>query len=78
MPETRDTANDPTSFGAPAELFAGTDRHPKGWLFVIDGEFRPGDALPSEAIRGAWVVDANGRPIGRFQHNPRFRAKHQR
>ena len=75
MPKTSSTGNDPTPFEAPAELFSGTDRAPSGWLLVIDGEFGPGDALPSEAIRGAWAVDANGHPTGRFRHNPRFRAQ---
>jgi len=65
--------SNPDGSEMPSDLFSGKARAPNGWMLVIEGEFAPGDALPSEAIRGAWAVDDHGRPIGRFQSNPRFR-----
>jgi hypothetical protein len=47
-----------------SDLFSGRERTPSGWMPLSEGEFAPGDALPSEATRGAWAVDAHGRPIG--------------
>jgi hypothetical protein len=31
-----------------------------GWVYVIEGDFKPEDAVPPEAIRGAWKVNEAG------------------
>jgi hypothetical protein len=62
----------------PPELFSGKQRHPHGWLLLIDGDFGPGDVLPPEAIRGAWAIGADGKPIGTLRRNPRYRPQQRR
>jgi hypothetical protein len=73
MPEVSGSGDDETPLDVPPELFSGKDRNPPGWLFLIEGDFGPGEVLPPEAIRGAWAVDANGKPVGRLRRNPKFR-----
>jgi hypothetical protein len=46
--------------------------HRCGWVYEIVGSFREGEHVPSEAMRGAWRIDENGRPTGEFRPNPRF------
>ena len=48
--------------------------HPNGWVYRIAGSYPEGEAVPPEAIVGAWKVDANGRITGAFISNPRFKA----
>lgn len=49
-------------------------RNPNGWVYVIAGRFGPDDAVPPEAIEGAWKVDESGAIIeGSFVTNPNFR-----
>ncbi len=45
-------------------------RHPNGWVYRIKGDFLPGEAVPKEAIVGAWKVDASGKIVGEFMPNP--------
>ena len=46
--------------------------NPDGWVYAIDGQFDPDDAVPPEAIKGAWKVDQNGEIIGDFIPNPNY------
>lgn len=48
-------------------------KNPNGWVYRIEGQFGPTQAIPPEAIVGAWRVDATGAIIGPFMHNPKFR-----
>lgn len=48
-------------------------QNPGGWVYKIEGDFRPEDAIPPEAIVGAWKVDDNGNITGDFISNPNFR-----
>ena len=48
---------------------------PGGWVYEILGRFGPDDAVPPEAIAGAWKVDEAGQIVGEFIPNPRFGAK---
>ena len=50
-------------------------KNPNGWVYVIDGKFGPNDAVPPEAIVGAWKVDASGKLTGEYKANPNYRAK---
>ncbi len=47
-------------------------RHPNGWVYRIEGEFASNDAVPPEAVVGAWKVDADGRIVGEFVPNSKF------
>jgi hypothetical protein len=46
--------------------------NPGGWVYKIEGNFGPNDAVPGEAIVGAWKVDSSGQLTGEFQDNPRY------
>lgn len=46
--------------------------HPNGLIFRIAGPFGPRDAVPPEAIVGAWKVDARDEITGGFERNRRF------
>jgi hypothetical protein len=48
-------------------------RNPGGWVYKIEGNYGPDDAVPREAVVGAWQVDENGNITGEFIPNPNFR-----
>ena len=50
-------------------------RNPGGWVYKIEGNFGPEDAVPPEAIVGAWKVDEDGNIVGHFIRNPKFGAR---
>ena len=50
-------------------------RHPGGWVYEIVGDYGPDDAVPPEAIKGAWAVDDTGHLTGHYRANPRFRGE---
>lgn len=56
----------------PPKLLAEARRFPNGWVYEIEGEFGPDDAVPPEAIKGAWAVDADGNLTGEFKPNPSY------
>ena len=45
-------------------------KNPNGWVYRVKGSFHAGEAVPKEAIVGAWKVDAEGRIVGEFTPNP--------
>jgi hypothetical protein len=47
-------------------------RNPGGWVYKIEGDYGPNDAVPREAIVGAWQVDENGNITGDFIPNPNY------
>ncbi|WP_073494937.1 hypothetical protein [Actinacidiphila paucisporea] len=49
--------------------------NPGGWVYEIDGDMvdDPNGDVPSEAIIGAWQVNARGKISGAFQPNPNYR-----
>jgi len=47
-------------------------RTPNGWVYAIDGDFGSDTAVPPQAIKGAWKVDANGEIVGDFVPNPQL------
>jgi hypothetical protein len=55
------------------EARAEARQNPGGWVYKIEGDYGPDDAVPREAIVGAWKVDENGNITGDFIPNPNFR-----
>jgi len=57
-------------------LVSEAKKHPNGWVYVIAGNYAPNDAVPPEAIAGAWKVDPSGNIVpGSFQPNPKYTPK---
>ena len=58
------------------EMIQEARKNPNGWVYAIDGNYGPNDAVPPEAIAGAWKIDAAGNIVpGSFQPNPKYKAK---
>jgi hypothetical protein len=57
------------------EAIAQAKLIPNGWVYAIEGDFKPEDAVPPEAIRGAWKVNKTGETEGEFIPNPNFVAR---
>ena len=55
----------------PGEI-AEAAKNPGGWVYRISGNYGPDDAVPPEAIVGAWKVADDGTIIGEFMRNPNF------
>jgi hypothetical protein len=53
------------------EIQAAT-QYPNGWVYRIAGPFKPSEAIPPEAIIGAWKVDAQGAIVGDFVRNDKY------
>jgi hypothetical protein len=69
-----------TKYGRTAtpEMVREAKNNPGGWVYAISGKFGPNDAVPPEAIAGAWKVDDQGRIIqGSFKPNPNYQGKSQ-
>ena len=47
-------------------------RNPNGWVYRIAGKYSKNEAIPPEAIVGAWQVDFRGNIIGDFQKNKKY------
>lgn len=47
-------------------------RYPGGWVYEVVGDFGDDDAVPPEAIRGAWKVNEEGEIVGDFVPNPNY------
>lgn len=57
------------------EEISEAKRNPDGWVYRIAGNFGPNDAVPPEAIIGAWKVDLDGNIVGSFLKNDRYNPK---
>jgi hypothetical protein len=57
----------------PDEVVARARAFPGGYVYEIEGEYGPDEAVPPEVIKGAWPVDAEGVPTGEFIPNPNYR-----
>lgn len=53
-------------------MHAEAARTPNGWVYVIDGNFGPNDAVPPQRIVGAWKVDSAGRLTGEYRANHNY------
>ena len=47
--------------------------NPNGWVYKIEGQYALTEYVPSEAVMGAWKVDADGNVVGDFIPNPKYR-----
>jgi hypothetical protein len=65
--EMKETVHIPTD-----EAREEARRNPGGWVYKIEGDYGPKDAVPREAIIGAWQVDENGNITGDFIPNPNY------
>lgn len=54
------------------EEIAEAHETPGGWVYRIAGHFRQTDAIPPEAIVGAWKVDDDGNIVGEFVQNQKY------
>jgi len=50
-------------------------RWPNAHVYRIAGQFSSNDAVPPEAIVGAWKVDVHGSITGEFIKNPNYDPK---
>ena len=57
----------------PAEIEQARS-NPGGWVYRIAGAFSPTEAIPPEAIVGAWKVDDEGSIVGDFIANGTYDA----
>ena len=54
------------------ELIKEAKKHPNGWVYVLDKEFKGKEEVPPQYIQGAWKVNENGEVIGDFSPNPNY------
>lgn len=58
------------------EMVLEAKKNPNGWVYVIAGNYGSKNAVPPDAIAGAWKVDSSGTIIsGSFQANPKYKPK---
>lgn len=57
------------------EEIVEAEAHPGEWVYRIDGFFRDDETVPPERIIGAWKVDPDGKIIGDFIENPKYRSE---
>ncbi|QPJ63843.1 MAG: hypothetical protein G3M70_15610 [Candidatus Nitronauta litoralis] len=50
-------------------------KYPNGWVYRISGSFKDDEAIPPEAVVGAWKVNDRGEISGDFILNPNYKAK---
>jgi hypothetical protein len=56
------------------QMIEEAKKNPNGWVYAIQGSFGPKDAVPPEAIAGAWKVSPEGKIVeGSFVANPKFK-----
>jgi len=50
-------------------------KQPNGWVYEIDGNYKATDAVPPDAIKGAWKVNEKGVIEGDYIPNKNYREK---
>jgi hypothetical protein len=58
--------------GPPETARAEARANPGGWVYEIGGGYDNTEAVPPQAIKGAWQVDDRGEITGEFKPNPNF------
>jgi hypothetical protein len=62
-----------------AEMVLEAKKNPNGWVYAIEGNFGRNEAVPPEAIAGAWKVDSAGNIVANsFQANPKYKPLNSR
>lgn len=56
-------------------LIEEAKKHPNGWVYVIDEQFRGEIEVPPEHISGAWKVNGSGEIVGKFVPNPKYKRR---
>lgn len=56
----------------PEEAIEEALNNPNGWVYEIDGYFKKDEAVPPQAIKGAWKVNEKGIIVGGFIPNPNY------
>lgn len=46
--------------------------NPNGWVYAISGGYNNTEAVPPQAIQGAWKADEHGNLTGEFMPNPNY------
>ena len=59
------------------EVIEAAKDTPNGWVYQVEGNFASHEAVPPEAIVGAWKVDEMGTIIGDFISNPNYVPKEE-
>lgn len=54
------------------DVIQAATENANGWVYKIEGNYAPDEAIPPEAIVGAWKVDAHGQLTGEFVANPKY------
>ncbi|MFO0806531.1 MAG: hypothetical protein U0791_25790 [Gemmataceae bacterium] len=54
------------------EARAEAKLNPGGWVYAIEGDYGPNDAVPPRDIRGCWKVGDNGEIVDGFIPNPNY------
>ena len=62
--------NDTQKHQVTADVVKAAQENPNGWVYKIEGDFKPEEQIPPEAVVGAWKVDENGNITGEFIPNP--------
>jgi hypothetical protein len=57
------------------DLIEAAKKIPNGYVYKIDGQFGPNDAVPPEAIMGAWKVNEAGNIVADFIPNGNYKTK---
>jgi len=57
------------------DLIEAAKKIPNGYVYKIDGQFGPNEAVPPEAIMGAWKVNSAGNIVGDFIPNAKYQTK---
>lgn len=57
------------------DLIEAAKKIPNGYVYKIDGQFGPNEAVPPEAIMGAWKVNEAGNIVGDFIPNANDKPK---
>jgi hypothetical protein len=53
------------------EAIAEAKRTPNGYVYAVEG-MHGSDAVPPQAIKGAWKVDSHGNIVDDFIPNPNY------
>jgi hypothetical protein len=69
----RSNADDERTFSPASETARAEARaNPGGWVYEVEGGYSATEAVPPQAIKGAWKVDDRGEITDEYKPNPNF------